>query len=70
MIEDKKKLKKQTEKIRIESELKDILLNNMKEKIDSMFASSNTISKFVKQVQAKKIDPFEAADKIEKSLSR
>lgn len=70
MIKDKKKLKKQTEKIRIESELKDILLNNMKEKIDSMFASSNTISKFVKQVQAKKIDPFEAADKIKKSLSR
>ncbi len=35
-----------------------------------MFASGNTTSKFVKQVQAKKIDPFDAADKIEKSLSR
>ena len=70
LIKDKKKSKKQTEIIRLESELKDIVLNNMKEKIDLMFASGNTFSKYVKQVHAKKIDPFDAADKITKSLGK
>ena len=66
MIDEKKKSKKQTEKLRIESELKDIVLNNMKEKIDSMFASGNSFSKYLKQVQSKKMDPFDAADKLTK----
>jgi LAO/AO transport system kinase len=70
MIIKKKKIKKQTEKIRLESELKDIVLNNMKEKIDSMFASGNTFSKYLKQVQEKKIDPIDAAEKISKHIAR
>ena len=70
MIDEKKKSKKQTEKLRIESELKDIVLNNMKEKIDSMFASGNSFSKYLKQVQLKKMDPFDAADKLTKYVAR
>ena len=70
MIDEKKKSKKQTEKLRLESELKDIVLNNMKEKIDSMFASGNSFSKYLKQVQSKKMDPFDAADKLTKYVGR
>ena len=70
MIIEKKKSKKQTEKLRLESELKDIVLNNMKEKIDSMFESGNSFSKYLKQVQSKKMDPFDAADKLTKYVGR
>ena len=70
MMTEKKKTKKETEKLRLESELKDIVLNNMKEKIDSMFASGNTFSKYLKQVQSKKLDPFDAAEKISKYLEK
>ena len=70
MITKKKKSKKQTEKLRLESELKDIVLNNMKEKIDSMITSGNSFSKYLKQVQSKKMDPFDAADKLTKYVGR
>ena len=70
MIDEKKKSKKQTEKLRLESELKDIVLNNMKEKIDLMFTSGNSFSKYLKQVQSKKMDPFDAADKLTKYVAR
>ena len=68
MMADKKKTKKETEKSRIESELKDIVLNNMKEKIDLMFSSGNTYTKYLKDVQSKKINPIDAADKISKKI--
>lgn len=67
MIE-KKKTKKEQEKIRLESELKDIILNNMKEKIVTMLDSDKTFSTFLKKVQTKQIDPYAAADNITKSL--
>ena len=70
MMTEKKKTKKETEKLRLESELKDIVLNNMKEKIDSMFASGNTFSNYLKQVQSKKLDPFDAAEKVSKYLEK
>ena len=70
MMKEKQKVKKETEKVRLESELKDIVLNNIKNKIDSMFASGNSYSKYLKQVQAKKMDPFDAADKISKGLAK
>jgi len=56
--------------IRLESELKDIVLNNIKHKIDSMFASGNSYSKYLKQVQSKKMEPFDAAEKISKTLMK
>lgn len=68
LIREKKKSKIDTEKDRLESELKEIVLNNIKEKVDSMFISSNTFSKYLKKVQSKQLSPFEAADKISKNL--
>lgn len=70
MMKDKQKTKKETEMNRLESELKDIVLNNIKHKIDSMFDSGNGYSKYLKQVQSKKIDPFSAAEKISKKITK
>ena len=66
----KKKLKKQKDQERLESELKDIVLKNIKEKIDGMLDSDKTFSKYLKKLQTKNIDPFEAGDKITKSLMK
>lgn len=70
MMKEKKITKKTTEIVRLESELKDIVLNNIKLKIDSMFASGNGYSKYIKQVQLKKMDPFDAAEKISKKITK
>lgn len=70
MMKDKQKTKKATEMARLESELKDLVLNNIKLKIDSMFDSGNGYSKYLKQVQLKKMDPFDAAEKISKKITK
>ncbi len=70
MMKEKHKTKKDTEKRRIESELKDIILNNIKYKIDSMFAADTSFSKYLKQVQSKKMDPLDAAEKILKQITK
>ncbi|HEY5735945.1 MAG TPA: methylmalonyl Co-A mutase-associated GTPase MeaB [Nitrosopumilus sp.] len=64
----KKKFKDAKNKERLEAELKDIVLNNIKEKIDDMLISDKTFSKYLKKLQSKDIDPFQAGDKITKSL--
>ena len=68
MMVAKKKFKNDKNYERLESELKDIVLNNIKEKIDHMLVSDKTFSKYLKKLQSKDIDPFQAADKITKSL--
>ena len=68
LMVSKKKSKKDKDQERLEAELKDIVLNNFKEKIDGMLDSDKTFSKYLKKLQSKSIDPFEAGDKITKSL--
>jgi LAO/AO transport system kinase len=68
MMASKKKLKKEKDQDRLESELKDIVLNNLKERMDELLDSDKTFSKYLKKLIAKDIDPFEAADKITKSM--
>jgi len=68
MMQSKKKSKKEKDQERLEAELKDIVLNNFKEKIDGMLDSDKIFSKYLKKLQSKSIDPFEAGDKITKSL--
>ncbi|MCA9827784.1 MAG: methylmalonyl Co-A mutase-associated GTPase MeaB [Nitrosopumilus sp.] len=68
MMSAKKKLKNDKDSERLETELKDIVLNNMREKIDDMLHSDKTFSKYLKKLQSKNIDPFEAGDQITKSL--
>ena len=64
----KKKLKKDKDSQRLESELKDIVLNNIREKIDDMLDSDKTFSNYLKKLNTKKINPYDAGDKITKSL--
>jgi LAO/AO transport system kinase len=64
----KKKSKKDKDSQRLEAELKDIVLNNIKEKIDVMLDSDKTFSTYLKKLQTKNLDPFDAGDKITKSL--
>ena len=68
MMISKKKFKNDKNHERLEAELKDIVLNNIKEKIDDMLVSDKTFSKYLKKLQSKDIDPFQAAEKIVKSL--
>ena len=68
MMKSKKKSKKDKNQERLEAELKDIVLNNFKGKIDDMLDSDKVFSKYLKKLQLKSIDPFEAGDKITKSL--
>lgn len=68
MMKSKKQFKKTKDKERLEAELKDIVLNNIKEKIDELLVSDKTFSKYYKKLQSKDIDPFFAGDKITKSL--
>ncbi len=68
MMAFKKKSKKDKNQERLEVELKDIVLNNFKEKIDGMLDSDKIFLKYLKKLQSKNIDPFEAGDKITKSL--
>ncbi len=68
MMATKKKFKKEKDKERLETELRDIVLNNIQEKMDEMLESDKTFLKYLKKLLAKDIDPFEAADKITKSM--
>ena len=68
MIVIKNKNKQEKDMLRLENELKDIVLNNMSEKVQAMLESYKTFSKYLKKIQSKEMDPFEAADKITKSL--
>lgn len=67
-MKDKRKSKQERENYLLELELKDIVLNNIKGKIDSMLESDKSYSSYLKKLQSKKTDPFAAADKITKSL--
>ena len=68
MMNIKKKFKTEKDFERLEAELKDIVLNNIKEKVEEMIESNNTFSNYLKKLQSKKMDPFTAGDKISKSL--
>ena len=69
-MKKKKKNKKQKENEMLAIELNDIILNTINQKISSMVTSSKSYSTYLKKVQGKKIDPFEASDKISKELLR
>ncbi len=68
LMKIKSKEKKYHDKTRLESELKEIVLNNIKEKIDAVLDSDKTYAKYLKKLQTRQIDPYEAADKISKGL--
>ena len=68
LIVNKKKEKKLSEKQRLAKELDDLILGNINEKISSVLHSNKSYSAYLKKVHEKKIDPFEAAENISKSI--
>ena len=68
LMKQKSKDKKNSEKTRLESELEDIILNNVRQEISIMIGKSKSFSSYLKKVQEKKMDPFEAADKLTKNF--
>jgi len=64
----RRKEKKLTEKEKLAKELDDIILNNIKQKVATMLHSNKSYSDYLKKVQDKKMDPFEAADKISSGI--
>jgi GTPase len=68
LVEERRRTKKLKEKSRLDAELRDIVLNNVKNKVSNMLDSSDVYAKYLKKVQAKTLDPFEAADKVSKML--
>jgi LAO/AO transport system kinase len=68
MMIKKKENKKEKDRARLEIELKDIILNNIREKMNAMLDSDKLFSKYLKKIQSKDMNPFEAADKITQSL--
>ena len=68
LMKQKTRTKKDSEKSRLESELEDIILNNVRQEISTMIGKSKSFSSYLKKVQDKKIDPFEAADKLTKNF--
>jgi len=68
MMNKKKENKKEKDRARLEIELKDIILNNIREKMSAMLDSDKLFSKYLTKIQSKDMNPFEAADKITQSL--
>ncbi|MDH3278034.1 MAG: methylmalonyl Co-A mutase-associated GTPase MeaB [Nitrosopumilus sp.] len=68
MMASKRKFKKEKDAERLEEELKDMVLNNIHQRMDELLDSDKTFSKYLKKLLIKDIDPFEAADKITKYL--
>jgi LAO/AO transport system kinase len=68
LVEERRKTKKLKDESRLDAELRDIVLNNVKNKVSDMIDSSTAYAKYLKKVQKKELDPFEAADKISKML--
>ena len=62
------KFKKDSIKEQLESELEDIILNNVSKEISTMLANSKSFSMYLKKVQDKKMDPYDAADKLTKGI--
>ena len=70
LMKQKAKDKKNSEKSRLESELEDIILNNVRQEISTMIGKNKSFSTYLKKVQDKKMDPFEAADKLTKNFMK
>ena len=68
LMKQKSKDQQNSDKTRLESELEDIILNNVRQEISIMIGKSKSFSSYLKKVQDKKIDPFEAADKLTKNF--
>ena len=66
----KKESKKESRRARLEAELKDIILSNIRGRIDGMMRSDKEITECLLKMQAGSMDPFEAGEEITKSIMK
>lgn len=53
---------------RLEHELRDIILNNIKDRVDSMLDSDRSYRAYLKKLQSGRMDPYTAAERITRRL--
>ena len=70
MMGSKKESKKESRRAKLEAELKDIILSNIRGRIDGMMRSDKEITECLRKVQAGSMDPFEAGEEITKSIMK
>lgn len=70
LIRTKRDLKQSTEGQRLELEMRNIILNNLKERLSSMIGTDRATAKCVEMLKSKEIDPYEAAERIVKKMVR
>ncbi len=68
LIEDKRKTKRHLEELHLEAELREIVLNNVRIKVNTMLDTSKTFANYFNKVKIRELDPFEAADKISREI--
>lgn len=68
LMKQKMTSKKEQEIKQFESEIKDIVLNNVRLRIDALLESDKNYSKYLKMLQSRNMDPFEVADKISRGI--
>lgn len=68
LMVERRRTKKDAYSDRLESELRDIVLNSIKERVGEMLGSDRTFLRYLKKLQTRDIDPYDAADKIIKTL--
>lgn len=61
---------KESERKRVEAELMDMILNIVGQKVYEKLGKSNKYEEYVEQLLKKKIDPYEAAEKLSKNVLR
>ena len=68
LMKQKMTSKKEQEIKQFESEIKDIVLNNVRLRLDALLESDKNYSKYLKMLQSRNMDPFEVADKISRGI--
>lgn len=66
----KRPAKPGTDGARLERELRDIVLNASRQRLDELLGTDRTFRRYLKRLQARQIDPYDAADKIIKRLEK
>ena len=68
LMDQKRVEKKETNSVRLEAELRNIVLNNISEQICMMLDSDKTYAECLEKLRSGSMDPFEAADRISRSI--
>jgi LAO/AO transport system kinase len=69
MLKQMSSNQKESEKKKLEFELRDMILNTIEEKVSSMLDKNNKYHILIDRLASKKTDPFEAAEEVMRAIS-